>query len=39
MAKNDKRVKMKAYEPMWWQFGLEAPVQMMGGPRVRFMRR
>ena len=22
---NDKRLKMKPYEPMWWQFGLEAP--------------
>ena len=29
---NDKRLKMKPYEPMWWQFGLESPPpQMMGG--------
>ncbi|MET0401129.1 MAG: tetratricopeptide repeat protein [Cystobacter sp.] len=37
---NDKRLKMKPYEPMWWQFGLEAPPpQMMGGGggrRVQF---
>lgn len=37
---NDKKLKMKAYEPMWWQFGLETPpMQMAGGPRVRYMRR
>ncbi len=31
---NDKRLKMKPYEPMWWQFGLEPPPpQMMGGGR------
>ncbi len=32
---NDKRLKMKAWEPMWWQFGLEAPpmvqAPMFGG--------
>ncbi len=29
---NDKRLKMKPYEPMWWQFGLETPPpQMVGG--------
>ena len=29
---NDKRLKMKPYEPLWWQFGLEAPPpQMIGG--------
>jgi tetratricopeptide (TPR) repeat protein len=35
---NDKRMKMKAFEPMWWSFGLETPVApMMGGGRqVRF---
>ncbi len=22
---NDKKLKMKAWEPMWWQFGLETP--------------
>ena len=38
---NDKRLKMKAYEPMWWQFGLEAPPPQMlggggGGRRVQF---
>ena len=38
---NDKRLKMKPYEPMWWQFGLEQPpVQMMGSNRkVQFVRR
>ena len=42
---NDKRLKMKPWEPMWWQFGLEAPpMQYMGGPggggrRVQFVRR
>lgn len=41
---NDKKLKMKAWEPMWWQLGLEAPpmqqVQFMGGGRrPRFMRR
>jgi len=37
---NDKRLKMKPYEPLWWQFGLETPPpQMMGGGggrRVQF---
>ena len=37
---NDKRLKMKPYEPLWWNFGLEAPPpQFVGGPRVRFQRR
>lgn len=41
---NDKKLKMKAWEPMWWQLGLETPpmqqVQFMGGGRrSRFMRR
>jgi len=42
---NDKRLKMKAWEPMWWQFGLEAPpMPVMGGGggrggRVQFVRR
>src|SRR5436305_1465776 len=38
---NDKRLKMKAYEPMWWQFGLEAPPQLMppGGRQVKWARR
>ena len=41
---NDKRLKMKPYEPLWWQFGLESPPpQMMGGGgggrRVQFTRR
>ena len=40
-AKDDKKLKMKAYEPMWWQFGLEAPPQLMppGGRQVRWARR
>ncbi|AEI67264.1 tetratricopeptide repeat protein [Corallococcus macrosporus] len=36
---NDKRLKMKPYEPMWWQFGLEAPPPVMppmGGRRMQF---
>jgi predicted Zn-dependent protease len=38
---NDKRLKMKAYEPMWWQFGLETPPPQVlggggGGRRVQF---
>lgn len=37
---NDKKLKMKPYEPMWWQFGLETPPpQIMGGGggrRVQF---
>ncbi|MCE9671105.1 tetratricopeptide repeat protein [Myxococcus stipitatus] len=40
---NDKRLKMKPYEPMWWQFGLEAPPPMMppmgGGRRMQFTTR
>jgi tetratricopeptide (TPR) repeat protein len=41
---NDKRLKMKAWEPMWWQFGLEAPPTMQpqftgGRGRPRFARR
>ena len=38
---NDKKLKMRAYEPGWWQFGLEAPpMQQMGGQRrVQFQRR
>ncbi|MGQ0506713.1 MAG: tetratricopeptide repeat protein, partial [Myxococcaceae bacterium] len=37
---NDKKLRMKAYEPMWWQFGLEQPPQQqMGGRRVQFQRR
>lgn len=40
-VQNDKRLKMKAWEPMWWQFGLEQPPMpvMGGGRRVQFMRR
>jgi tetratricopeptide (TPR) repeat protein len=35
---NDKRLKMKPYEPGWWQFGLEAPpMQPMGGGGGRRM--
>jgi tetratricopeptide (TPR) repeat protein len=34
---NDKRLKMRAYEPMWWQFGLEQPpTAMSGGRHVQF---
>lgn len=37
---NDKKLKMKPYEPMWWQFGLETPPPQMigggGGRRVQF---
>jgi len=34
---NDKKLKMKPWEPAWWQFGLETPPEMMGGGRqVRF---
>ncbi len=37
---NDKKLKMKAFEPMWWQFGLEQPpMAMTGGRRVQFERR
>jgi tetratricopeptide (TPR) repeat protein len=40
---NDKRLKMSAWEPMWWQLGLEAPPMQQpqfvgGGGRRRFMR-
>jgi predicted Zn-dependent protease len=29
---NDKKLKMRPYEPTWWQFGLEAPPpQTLGG--------
>lgn len=38
---NDKKLKMKAFEPMWWTFGLETPPTQMppGGRQVRFQRR
>ena len=41
---NGKKLKMKAWEPMWWQFGLEGPPMQQpqfigGGRRARFMRR
>jgi tetratricopeptide (TPR) repeat protein len=42
---NDKRLKMKPYEPMWWQFGLEQPPAPIlgggggGGRRIQFVRR
>lgn len=36
---NDKKLKMKPYEPMWWQFGLENPPLQAGGRQVRFERR
>ncbi|MBX5481489.1 MAG: tetratricopeptide repeat protein [Myxococcaceae bacterium] len=44
---NDKRLKMKPWEPMWWQLGLEAPSMEYlgggsgpgGGRRVQFVRR
>jgi tetratricopeptide (TPR) repeat protein len=32
---NDKKLKMKAWEPGWWQLGLEAPVQQQ---QMRFRR-
>jgi len=36
---NDKKLKMKVWEPLWWQFGLETPPEMMGsGRQVRFQR-
>ena len=40
-VQNDKRLKMRAWEPQWWQFGLEQPPMPMmgGGRRVQFMRR
>ncbi|MFN0064590.1 MAG: tetratricopeptide repeat protein [Myxococcaceae bacterium] len=37
---NAKRLKMKPYEPQWWQFGLEQPpMEIQGGRRVQFQRR
>ena len=41
---NDKRLKMKPYEPTWWQFGLEQPPTPTmggggGGRRVQFITR
>ncbi|ADO72018.1 tetratricopeptide repeat protein [Stigmatella aurantiaca] len=40
---NDKRLKMKPYEPTWWQFGLETPPMPTlgggGGRRVQFTTR
>jgi tetratricopeptide (TPR) repeat protein len=37
---NNKKLKMKAYEPLWWQFGLEQPPpEFSGGRQVRFQRR
>lgn len=42
---NDKRLKMKPYEPTWWQFGLETPPMPTmgggggGGRRVQFITR
>lgn len=40
-VQNDKKIKMKPFEPMWWQFGLETPPMMVqgGGRQVRFQRR
>ncbi len=40
---NDKKLKMKAWEPGWWQLGLEAPPQAQpvfagGGRSMRFRR-
>jgi tetratricopeptide (TPR) repeat protein len=39
-VQNDKRLKMKAWEPMWWQLGLEQPPmpqpQFFQGRRPRF---
>ncbi len=40
LLQNDKKLKMKPYEPLWWQFGLEAPpMAMQQGRQVRFQRR
>ncbi len=42
---NDKKLKMKAWEPLWWQLGLEQPpmpqpqFSSVGGRRPRFARR
>ena len=30
-AQNDKRLKMDAFEPIWWQFGLEQPKMQTPG--------
>ena len=42
-VQNDKRLKMKAWEPQWWQFGLEQPPAPVmgggGGRRVQYVRR
>ena len=40
---NDKKLKMKAWEPGWWQLGLEGPPQQQpvfagGGRQMRFRR-
>jgi hypothetical protein len=35
---NGKRLKMNAFEPMWWQFGLEKPPMEQMQQRVRFQR-
>ncbi|MBI3183926.1 MAG: tetratricopeptide repeat protein [Myxococcales bacterium] len=36
---NDKKLKMRAWEPMWWSLGLETPPVQMQGRQVRFLRR
>lgn len=41
-VQNDKRLKMRPFEPGWWQFQLEPPPTNLGGGggrRVQFMRR
>lgn len=42
-VQNDKRLKMRPFEPAWWQFQLEPPPTNLGtgggGRRVQFMRR
>lgn len=39
-VQNDKRLKMRPFEPAWWQFGLEPPpTNFGGGRRVQYMRR
>ncbi|HLT28889.1 MAG TPA: tetratricopeptide repeat protein [Myxococcaceae bacterium] len=40
-VQNDKRLKMRPFEPAWWQFQLEPPPTNFGGGgrRVQFMRR
>jgi len=35
---NGKRLKMNAFEPGWWQFGLEKPPVEMPRPQMRFAR-